>query len=655
MKSTKKSLLISILSITLCVAMLLGTTYAWFTDSVQSGVNTIQAGNLDVELLHTNAEVSDQTVKDETKLFVDKDGEAILWEPGVYSYETFTVKNVGNLALKYKMAINVASFTSYNGHNLTEVLKVKELDEAPTSRDDITGGTLLNAWSLNSDDVVLNPNGTKTFTVAIYWEPTDNDNDFNMNNGRPQPLSIDLGVSLVATQATVEYDSFDDQYDKDAENTLEPAAKVEKAMAMATAKSGEKTIFIADAVPAEDSNEKTTVEFEAGALEDGEYKLEVETENNLFEMTSENGEAATIDLKLYDKEGALTTAFENGKKAIITTFVTKGLQNPQVKYNGDAAQPEFISYNSETGELKFSTTHFSEYVLETDSDAYIHDTDHAYDTLQAAITAAETGKTIKMLRDTEYTDPHFVLNGVNLDLNSHKIKVTRTGSNKSFELKGNVTISNGSIEASLVKDSNGAVYALTGSNVILNDVNIKAYKTSEPTIPAYGPVVYGAYMDDPNGNMIINGGVFDSVIGTNGSTRNGSLTINDGTFNKALYLPAYMNYTINGGTFNEEIEIRSGNINISDGKFNFTGEYEAEYKDDNFVKFSGCPIVLLGYNGPADNSGDDGYGPTPELTITGGTFAGKIGLFRKIADYSYPTVTATGVTVETVEFGIDAE
>ena len=650
MKSTKKSLLISILSITLCVAMLLGTTYAWFTDSVQSGVNQIVAGNLDVELLHTNAKVTNQTVKDETNLFVDKNGEAILWEPGVYSYETFTIKNVGNLALKYKMAINVASFTSYDGHNLTEVLKVKELDTAPTSRDDITGGTLLNAWSHSSEDVVLNPNAEKTFTVAIYWEPGENDNLYNMNNGRPQPLSIDLGVSLVATQATVENDSFDEKYDKDAENTLAPAAKVETAMAAAVA--GQPTKFTVDVAPAE--GKKTEVEFEAGALEEGSYKLDVETENNLFEMTSDHGEAATIDLKLYDKDGALTTAFENNKKATITTFVTKGLKNPQVRYNGDGDQPTFISYNPETGELKFSTNHFSEYEVETESVAYIHDTDYAYDTLQDAITAAADGATIKMLCDTEYTDAGFKLENKNLDLNGHKMTFTRgDGGPRSFNLYGDVTISNGSIEASLYTDTYGAIYANQESNVTLNDVNVKAYKTSEPTVPAYGAAVFGGYLDDPNGNMVINGGVFDSLVTTNGSTRGGSLTINDGIFNEDLYLPAYMNYTINGGTFNKCLEFDSGIINISGGTFNYAGDYEVWYSNTEFVPANKCSVILLGYNGPLDNSHDSGYGPTPVLNITGGTFAGKIGLAREKAEYAYSTVTKTGVTVETVELGVN--
>ena len=49
-KSTKRALTASIISMTLCIVLLIGTTFAWFTDSVSSGTNVIKAGNLDVKL-----------------------------------------------------------------------------------------------------------------------------------------------------------------------------------------------------------------------------------------------------------------------------------------------------------------------------------------------------------------------------------------------------------------------------------------------------------------------------------------------------------------------------------------------------------------------------------------------------------------------------
>ncbi len=50
-KSTKSALLSSVLATALCVAMLVGATFAWFTDGVTSGKNKIVAGNLDIDLV----------------------------------------------------------------------------------------------------------------------------------------------------------------------------------------------------------------------------------------------------------------------------------------------------------------------------------------------------------------------------------------------------------------------------------------------------------------------------------------------------------------------------------------------------------------------------------------------------------------------------
>lgn len=75
---TKRALLVSILSVLVCCAMLVGTTFAWFTDYANSGNNTIVAGNLDVELYHTSASVTEEEkVTDTTSLFVDQNGDSI--------------------------------------------------------------------------------------------------------------------------------------------------------------------------------------------------------------------------------------------------------------------------------------------------------------------------------------------------------------------------------------------------------------------------------------------------------------------------------------------------------------------------------------------------------------------------------------------------
>ena len=101
-KSTKKALLLSVLSMLICVAMLVGTTFAWFTDSVTSGRNTIKAGNLDVVLEYWDGD-SYEAVDQYTKLFDDE----ALWEPGHTEVAYLKVSNAGTLALKYQLNVNV--------------------------------------------------------------------------------------------------------------------------------------------------------------------------------------------------------------------------------------------------------------------------------------------------------------------------------------------------------------------------------------------------------------------------------------------------------------------------------------------------------------------------------------------------------------------
>lgn len=222
-QSTRRSLIMSILSLMLCFAMLIGTTYAWFTDSVTSGRNKIIAGNLDIALYHNGTE----EINENTDNLFDVD----LWEPGVICYENFTVKNIGTLALKYAFSLNIYDKNNLNGHDLSEVIKVAVKDggfnptgttpeakraeaqalEGYTSLADFQKqGNLLAKGSEHDSDV---------YGVVLYWEPTDNDNLYNVNNDQKTSdngteLFIEFGVNLVATQDTVESDSFDNQYDK---------------------------------------------------------------------------------------------------------------------------------------------------------------------------------------------------------------------------------------------------------------------------------------------------------------------------------------------------------------------------------------------------------------------------------------------------------
>ena len=192
-KSTKRALLGSIMAMVLCLAMLIGATFAWFTDTASTGVNKIQAGNLDVALEMKDGD-NWVSAEGKTLTFKTKDNRAadqILWEPGcTYELPQLRVVNKGNLALKYKIQI-----TGIQGDaKLNEVIDWTINDAAI----DLTEGHLTAGQQGDA------------FTIKGHMQETAG-NDY-------QNLTIDgIGINVVATQDTVESDSSNNQYDANAE------------------------------------------------------------------------------------------------------------------------------------------------------------------------------------------------------------------------------------------------------------------------------------------------------------------------------------------------------------------------------------------------------------------------------------------------------
>lgn len=199
-KQTRRALLSSVVALLVCFSMLLGTTFAWFTDSAASGVNKIMSGNLDIAVYHKLANGEQKEIDGSTDLFDNVNGEPILWEPGASAEETFVIENKGTLALKYRFSINFTNATVHNGKTLADVLKVSY------------DGGAEEALASASFDGTLTAGETNELTIAIRWPQGANDNDFNVAGG----LSIELGIAVVATQQTYEFDSNGSNYDYDA-------------------------------------------------------------------------------------------------------------------------------------------------------------------------------------------------------------------------------------------------------------------------------------------------------------------------------------------------------------------------------------------------------------------------------------------------------
>ena len=190
-RTTKRALLSSVIAVLICVAMLIGTTFAWFTDSASTAVNKIQSGKLDVALEMSTDGTNWETAEGKTLTFKTADNRAadkILWEPGcTYELPQLRVVNKGNLALKYKIQI-----TGIQGNaKLNEVIDWT-INDAPIN--------------LTEQHLSANQKGA-AFTIKGHMQETAGNEYRN--------LTIDgIGITVVATQDAVENDSFDNQYDR---------------------------------------------------------------------------------------------------------------------------------------------------------------------------------------------------------------------------------------------------------------------------------------------------------------------------------------------------------------------------------------------------------------------------------------------------------
>ena len=227
-KTSRRALLMSALSLLLCVCMLAGTTFAWFTDEVTSQNNIIKSGNLDVVLEYWDGDSYEEVTSD-TKLFSDD----ALWEPGYTEIAYLKVSNAGSLALKYQLAVNVYNEITGKTKDNTEItlsehlqFKVVESDTdladtytRETARDAEAAATKLRTYTGATKALeAKNEEGTNDYTdyvALIIYMPETVGNEAN-HNGTDIPR-IEMGVTLLATQQTAESDSFGSDYDEDAE------------------------------------------------------------------------------------------------------------------------------------------------------------------------------------------------------------------------------------------------------------------------------------------------------------------------------------------------------------------------------------------------------------------------------------------------------
>jgi len=346
-KSTKRALLGSVMAMVLCLAMLVGATFAWFTDTASTGVNKIQAGNLDVVLEMQNADGKWVSAEGKTLDFVkaaDAKGEAILWEPGcTYELPALRIRNNGNLALKYQVII-----TGINGSaKLNTVIDWTIGDVAMGAEQHLAAGE------------------SNAFTIKGHMKESAGNEYMNE--------SIDgIAITVVATQDTLESDSFDKDYDADAEYPV---------VAVGDVNTNGDTVL-------KDKEEDHTIQVTvpAGALDEGVQSLKLEvvksaTPAGVKVASTESSQSYEVTMK--DQSGNAVST--NGTLMTVEMNVGKNRTALKLYHDGekmtkdsgtltDAA--DHYVYDAATGYVTMKVSHFSPFTAVFARDYW---TDHAAD------------------------------------------------------------------------------------------------------------------------------------------------------------------------------------------------------------------------------------------------------------------------------------
>lgn len=495
-KTSKRALLTSVLSIALCLSMLIGTTFAWFTDTATTSVSKIVSGKLDIDLV----DASNQTVTGRQlnwQTADDRAQSAILWEPGcTYNLEPVKLVNNGNLAAK--CAVKITGVTGSN--KLLEALD----------------------WTLNGEPmadqtIVLYPTTSEDRPSSLELNITASMKTTAGNEY--QNLTLDgIAITVYATQAQYESDSEDNTYDAGADMTPDNLEQRVQGSAEVTA-NADTTVTTKDAsasavIPAGALTANTTVTLS---------KTPVATSGNITVEAAQS--AATYEISLTDSAGNKLTAAE-GKYFTVTLNIGKDLAVVDFLHNGVSmkkvtstpTEVDAYYYSTKTGIVTFTTDDFSPftaiYKLGTKGAPYLISTAE-----QALNMENEAGGFYKLMADIVVPDEIYVSGKkVTFDLNGHSVKLEY---GEGVEL------------------INGGVFNIggKGSGLTINDSSPEQTGAVIGSDKTYDGKVTSAVRVNYRGSLTINGGNFrgtsegTSCIFTAG--RSATVKIYGGTFQTA--------------------------------------------------------------------------------------------------------------------------
>lgn len=372
--STKKSWIASVLSLVLCFSMLVGTTFAWFTDSVTSENNIIKSGNIKVEMHWAQGKDDPATAN-----WQDASQGAIFgyekWEPGYTEVRHIKIENKGSLALQYKIIIVANGEVS----DLADVIDVYYLDPAAqvTDRAQLTErnklGTLTEVLA-NLDETgigYLASGDSDTITLALKMQESAG-NEYQ----KAAFCEGGFSVQLLATQAIGEHDSFGNDYDNNAvaeifpgfqggSGTITPPVDDERyTTEEITVDFGDISVVIPVGVKLAEGVTSLAASVATKNTSESNVQLN-ETEKmrpsdvHIEGVAEDNTKAMLITLKHY-----LTTGLNSG--ALTLYHVENGVAVPMTHAANPTNHNEF-TYDPLTGDVTLALASFSEVAVVADT------------------------------------------------------------------------------------------------------------------------------------------------------------------------------------------------------------------------------------------------------------------------------------------------
>ncbi len=329
---TKRALLLSALSLLMCVSLLVGSTFAWFTDSVTSMNNKIVAGNLKIDLeLYKDGQWN--SLKNESAPIFGEGSLAAdysLWEPGKTQVAYLRIVNEGTLALKYTVTLDVENVAK----DLYKVMKYDIVEnaspEAPVTAWNGGDSVIVGRQSV-SETVSLDAGVTHYFALAIHMDETAG-NEYTEGQ-------VNFDLTVLATQDTVEADAFGSDYDASASFPVVGVATIEENSAEKTIEAGNVSVTVPAGVPS------------------GAYKVVVSNESITTDENEQSTYAADIDLL---KDGVKV---ERNGNTVYLVEIELEADKAIVKVLHKGVEIADYDYDPATGILTFETDSFGPFAV----------------------------------------------------------------------------------------------------------------------------------------------------------------------------------------------------------------------------------------------------------------------------------------------------